>query len=120
MKTKTQPESVILRAVRRFLGVGGWYVVRHQAGLGTHPGLADLQAIRDGRVVMIEVKTASGRLSEAQERFRHDWQRSGGTYLVARGVDDVAHLTDCLPLAGERTDSEDERSAPWASRSTAS
>lgn len=95
-QTKRQPESYILRAVRQFLELGGWYVIRHQAGLGTHPGLPDLQAIRDGRVVMIEVKTEKGRLSVHQRTFRQVWERSGGEFVVARSSADVEHLVDCL------------------------
>jgi hypothetical protein len=94
----TQPETAIVRAVRKCLEQGGWYVIRHQAGMGTHRGLADLQAIRTGEVVMVEVKTQTGRLSEAQEQFGKSWQAGGGTFIVARSVDDVAHLVDCLPL----------------------
>ncbi len=95
---RCQPETVVLRAVRSCLQAAGWYVIRHQAGLGTHPGLADLQAVRGGRVVMVECKTAKGRLSEAQKRFAHDWRRAGGEYIVARSTADVAALVDCLDV----------------------
>lgn len=102
MKTarRRQPESYILHAVRQYLELGGWYVVRHQAGLGTHPGLPDLQAICGGRVVMIEVKTQVGRLSACQEAFRLAWEAHGGEFLVARKSEDVEHLVDCLRPGG--------------------
>ena len=93
-----QPETTILRAVRAYLETGGWFVIRNQAGLGTLPGLADLQAIRDSRVVMIECKTPTGRLSEAQWRFAEQWRRAGGEYIVARSTADVACLVDCLDV----------------------
>jgi len=93
---RRQPESLILQAVRQYLQIGGWMVVRHQADLGTYPGLPDLQAIRDGRVVMIECKTATGRLSSRQEAFRETWEAHGGEYIVARSTEDVEHLVDCL------------------------
>jgi Holliday junction resolvase len=95
----TQPESHILRAIRQYLQIGGWYVIRHQAGMGTHPGLADLQAIRDGRVVMIEVKTATGRQSAAQVAFERQWTGCGGEYILARSTEDVDCLVACLRAA---------------------
>ena len=94
-----QPESAILHAVRDHLRLQGFFVIRHQAGLGTHPGLSDLTAIRDGITVYIEVKTATGRLSEAQERFRRDIEAHGATYLVCRSVEDIIAVTGgCLAL----------------------
>ena len=75
-------------------------VIRHVAGLGTCPGLPDLQAIRDGRVVMIECKTATGRLSSRQQAFRETWEAHGGEYIVARSTEDVEHLVDCLRPGG--------------------
>lgn len=95
-QTKRQPESLILRAVRQFLQIGGWMVIRHQAGMGTFPGLPDLQAIKDGRVVMIEVKTKTGRLSANQQAFQAAWEARGGEFVVARSSADVEHLVDCL------------------------
>jgi VRR-NUC domain len=40
-------------------------------------------------VVWIEVKTATGRLSEHQEQFRDDIAKQGGKYIVVRSLDDV-------------------------------
>ena len=77
---------------------GGWSFVTPPAWAPT-PGLPDLQAIKDGRVVMVEVKTPKGRLSDAQAAFSRAWQLAGGEYVVARSVDDVAALVDCLPLS---------------------
>lgn len=97
-KTKRQPESLILRAVRDFLRLGGWYVVRHQQGLGAHKGFPDLTATKGGRTVFVEVKTATGRQSEAQIEFQREIEARGCEYIVARSTEDVAHLCDCLRL----------------------
>ena len=107
----TQPESAILRAVRQHLRSQGWYTIRHQAGLGSHPGLSDLSAVREGVTIYVEVKTAAGRLSEAQESFSRDVQAHGATYLLVRSVDDVAAVTGgCLAL--DSTPTPQERIAP--------
>ncbi len=47
---------------------------------------------------MIEVKPVTGSLSGAHEHFEREREAGGGEYLVARSVDDVAHLVACLPL----------------------
>ena len=87
-----QPESAILQQVRDWLRWRGWYVIRTQQGLGCHKGLSDLVCIRDGRVVWVEVKTATGRLSVHQEGFRGAIETHGGEYVVARCVEDVEVL----------------------------
>jgi hypothetical protein len=96
----TQPETVILRAVRRHLETDGWHVVRLQQGLGCVKGAADLVALKDGRTVWLEVKTATGRQSDYQRDFEKTIAAHGGQYRVVRGVADVEDLTDCLALSG--------------------
>ena len=96
--TKRQPESLILGAVRQFLQLGGWLVIRHQQGLGAYKGFPDLTAVKDGRTVYVEVKTPTGRQSEAQVAFQREVEERGCEYIVARSTADVAHLCDCLRL----------------------
>lgn len=85
-------ETDILKAIRDFLRLNGWMVIRNHQSLGSQRGIPDLTAIRGGQVVWIEVKTPSGRLSEHQERFLAELEDHGGWYIVARGVEDVEHL----------------------------
>jgi hypothetical protein len=95
-----QPESVILSAVREHLRQQGYLTIRHQACLGSHPGLSDLTAVRDGVTLYVECRTPRGRLSAAQERFQRDVEAHGARYIVACSVEDVAALTGgCLALA---------------------
>lgn len=84
-----QTENAIQSAVRDYLRFRGWFVIRNQQSLGSHRGLADLTAVKDGRVVWIEVKTRRGKLSEHQERFRDDVLQHGGEYIVVRSIEDV-------------------------------
>jgi len=85
-------EADILRAVKDFLRVNGWKVVRIHQSLGSERGIPDLVAIRDGWHVWIEVKAANGKLSEHQEKWLADLKEHGGHYIVARSLDDVEHL----------------------------
>lgn len=91
-KRKGLTETEIQNQIREHLRWAGWFVIRHQQGLGCHKGLSDLTAIRDGRTVYIEVKRPNGVLSEYQEEFQRQIEAHGGTYIVARSVDDVAGL----------------------------
>jgi len=85
-------ESDIQRQIKEYLQWHGWFVVKIHQSLGSYKGIADLYALKDGQHVWIEVKTQRGRLSEHQEKFRRDVIDHGGTYMVARSVDDVMPL----------------------------
>jgi Holliday junction resolvase len=87
-----QTENQIQSAIREYLQYKGWFVVRHQQGLGCHRGLSDLTAIKNGRVIWIEVKTPNGKLSEYQKKFKEEISIHGGTYIVARSIDDVKEI----------------------------
>jgi len=58
-------------------------------------GLPDLIIIHNGAPIFIELKSATGRLSEAQKDVRDAIWRAGGFIYVARSIDDVqAILTE--------------------------
>ncbi len=86
-------ETQIRTQVREYLQWTGWFVFYHlQGGIGVYRGLPDLQAVKDGKTVYIEVKRPKGKLSEQQEKFKADVEAAGGTYIIARGIADVEHL----------------------------
>lgn len=90
-------ETGILKAVRDYLRLRGWFVIRMQQGLGSYKGISDLIAVKEGLTVWIEVKTASGKLSKHQKQFREQITASGGIYIVVRGVDDLFKIEKALP-----------------------
>ena len=105
--SRVTPETAVKRAVREHLRGQDYFVYPNTAGMGSHPGVSDLCAVREGVVLWIECKSPTGRLSPKQERFRADVEAHGGTYVVARSVDDLAGITGgCLPLDGARCDRE--------------
>lgn len=54
-------------------------------------GCSDILGIMPGgRFLAIEVKTPKGRVSPAQDKFRRNVEGSGGLYILARSIDDVA------------------------------
>lgn len=87
-----QPESAILKQVRHYLQVLGWMVIRHQQSMGSHRGLADLTAIRHGRTIWIECKTAKGKQSGYQSTFQDELEAHGGEYRIVRGIEDVEDM----------------------------
>ncbi len=87
-----QKEADIQAAIRQYLQLKGWFIVKIHQSLGCYRGIADLYALKAGRHVWIEVKTPRGKLSRHQERFKADVEAHGGKYVVARSVDDVIGL----------------------------
>ena len=76
-------ETAIRRQIQDYLRWTGWFVYYNLAGLGSYPGLSDLVAVKDGRVVHIEVKTPKGVQSDKQKRFQRNLEAAGGEYILA-------------------------------------
>jgi len=92
LNTRAQiTERDVISAVRQWLRLKGYFVVRIQQGMGCHPGVSDLVAVRDGKVLWVETKRPGGKLSAAQEKFRENITQHGGTYLV---VSDLRQLEE--------------------------
>ena len=82
-------EADIRRQVRDYLRIRGWFVFHILQGLGCYPGVTDLIAVRDGRIVFIELKTKTGKQSDYQKQFQSDLEAAGGEYILCRGIDDL-------------------------------
>ena len=82
-------ETDIRRQVRDYLRIKGWFVFHVLQGLGCYLGVTDLIAVKDGRVLFIELKTARGRQSQHQKKFQADLEAAGGEYVLCRGVDEL-------------------------------
>ena len=93
--TKLKKSEKDIRAeVKDYLEWTGWFVYHLLQGLGCYPGLSDLVAIKNGRVVHVELKTAAGRQSQVQKDFQEKVEAAGGTYVVARCMEDVMFLNE--------------------------
>lgn len=80
--------GVALEREHRMAVIGKW------KRLGMRPGWPDLEAIAvqsDGtwRLIMIEVKSDEGTLSQAQKDVRRDFKAIGVLYCICRSVQDV-------------------------------
>lgn len=58
-------------------------------GMGVHPGFADLIVMSGGKVLLLEVKSRTGRLSPAQIEFRDAVQAQGFAWALVRSVEDA-------------------------------
>ena len=89
-------ESDIQAAIRDYLGWHGWFCWKIHQSLGSYKGVSDLVAVKAGKVLFIEVKTSTGRLGVHQQAVRDELTRHGGTYIVARSIEDVERALKAL------------------------
>jgi hypothetical protein len=88
-----QPETLIKRQVKQYLVAHGWLVYNMWQGQFSVRGIADLCAVRGGRTVWVEIKTATGTQSADQRAFEAAIVKAGGEYHVSRGMDDCEWAT---------------------------
>jgi len=56
---------------------------------GLRKGVSDLVIFLGSETIYMEVKTPTGRQSDAQKRFQKRCEESGRRYVVVRSVEDV-------------------------------
>ena len=83
-------EKDIRRVCKDYLSVKGWFVFHLLQGLGCYPGLTDMVAIKDGRVLFIELKRPGrSKQSDRQKKFQADIERVGGEYCLIKCLEDL-------------------------------
>jgi Holliday junction resolvase len=83
-------ESIIQGKIRALLINEGFYVVKL---INTSkPGIPDLMAIKDGRVIFFEVKSAGGKVSKLQEHQMEQLREIGVEAYVVRSTVEVKSL----------------------------
>jgi hypothetical protein len=95
MKIKIS-EAHILAATRHYLQIRGWFVIRNQQSMGSHKGLSDLQAIKNGLTVYIETKRPGGKLSDHQVKFQEAVEGHGSQYIVIKSLDEIQGAVEML------------------------
>lgn len=67
---------------------------------GLKPGVSDIMVLWGGRLICIELKTATGRQSPEQKEWADAATSAGAVYYVARSVQDVEEFLDTagIPL----------------------
>jgi hypothetical protein len=83
-------ESILQGKIRAHLITEGWFVVKL---INTSkPGMPDLMAIKDGKVVFFEVKTGTGYVSKLQKYIIDCINDNGVGAYVVRTVSQVKEI----------------------------
>ncbi len=90
------PEGKLKKAIRDWLSVNGVYYANVAGGAFSKPGDPDIIADVGGRFLAIEAKTKTGTLREDQKICQRKVEMSGGTYIIARSLDDVVNAVTLL------------------------
>lgn len=97
-------ESQIEKSIIEFLSYSKWFVWKNldqplfangsyrRLRPGQIKGISDLIAIKNGRVLFLEVKSRKGRLSESQKQFGEQIINAGGEFHVVRSISDVEEI----------------------------
>lgn len=85
-------ENDIKRQVKDYLNIKGWFNFHILQGLGAYKGIPDRIAIKDGRVLFIEIKKPDGKQSLNQALFQNDIERMGGEYCLVRCLEDLIEI----------------------------
>lgn len=83
------PEGRIKSDIKNALKDRGVYWTMIPGGAYGRSGEPDMILCCNGRYLAVEVKTPTGRQSEWQKLRQAQIEASGGTYIVARDVEDV-------------------------------
>lgn len=96
-------EKEIQASIVEYLLRLGWFtsvIKEHWTGKGmgqfSTPGIPDVVTIKDGRVLMLEVKRPPpyGVVSNEQREWHRKWLAHGGEVHVVRSIDDVKSCID--------------------------
>lgn len=83
-------EKDIRRVCRDYLLFRGWFVFHLLQGLGCYPGLSDMVAIKDGRVLFLEIKKPIGwKRSDPQKQFQKGIEEHQGEYYLITCLEDL-------------------------------
>lgn len=89
MRGKPTPEGLLTNSIRSLLkSAGVWHWKNWGGGFG-QKGVSDLLGCWRGRMLAIEVKTPTGRITLDQQRFLDNVNAAGGIGFVARDIETV-------------------------------
>jgi hypothetical protein len=94
LKPKSISENDIKRQIKEYLDLRGWWNFPILQSLGAYPGLPDRIAIRDGRILFLEIKRPKGKLSEHQKKFQENMKRENAEYYVIHNLEELMKLLE--------------------------
>lgn len=85
-------ENDVKKQVKDYLSVKGYFHFYMLAGMGAYKGIPDIIAIKNNRILFLEIKRPGGLLSEHQHQFQLNINRHGGEYYIVRSLDDLMKI----------------------------
>lgn len=82
-------ENDIKKQVKDYLSLKGYFHFYLLAGMGAYKGIPDIIAIKNNRVLFLEIKRPGGKQSEHQKQFQVDIEGQGGEYYVIMSLEDL-------------------------------
>ena len=82
-------ENDIKKQVKDYLSLKGYFHFYLLAGMGAYKGIPDIIAIKNNRVLFLEIKRLGGKLSEWQQQFQLDIEGQGGEYYIIKSLEDL-------------------------------
>jgi len=87
-------ENDVKKQVKGYLSLRGYFHFPILQGLGAYKGIPDIIAIKNNRVLFLEIKKPGGRQSIHQKQFQKDIEEHGGEYYVVKSLDDLIRIID--------------------------
>lgn len=85
-------ENDIKRQCKDYLSAKGYFHFHILQGMGSYKGIPDIIAIKDNRVLFLEIKRPTGKQSEYQKAFQQNIEDHGGEYLLVKCVEDLMEV----------------------------
>ena len=93
-------ENDIKNQVKDYLNLKGWFHFPLTAGMGSYKGSPDRIAIKDGRVLFLEIKKPIGwKHGDPQKQFQKDIKEHQGEYYLITCLED---LIEAIKKGGEK------------------
>lgn len=85
-------ENDVKQQVRDYLSIKKWFHFHILQGLGAYKGISDRIAVKEGRVLFLEIKAPGGKLSNDQKEFQANIENVGGEYYVIHSLEEIMEI----------------------------
>jgi len=85
-------ENDVKKQVKQYLSLKGYFHFHIMQGLGAYRGIPDIIAIKNNRVLFLEIKRPGGRQSNYQKQFQANIEEHGGEYYLVKSLDDLVKI----------------------------
>jgi len=85
-------ENDIKKQVKQYLSLKGYFHFHILQGLGAYKGIPDIIAIKNNRVLFLEIKRLGGKQSDYQKQFQADIEGQGGEYYIVKCLEDLIKI----------------------------